>query len=388
MHPRIPLVLLAVAAVIGRLTPIASAQAVSFAGVWTLNRTLTQIPKEMGFNVVAIPANSGGGQSTPSGAGDGRRGGGDGGSRAGSVPGGGLGGSRESYDGSQRRQLLTNEARNPSPWLVITESPGVFTIVDDQQRTRALSTTAVQQSLDLRNITIAVSTTNIHDRYIVVYDVEQDRKVRYTYSRLANPPQLIVDIEFIERGGPGDKARLVYEPGSAAPATPPPVTAAPTTSAASASGAPTASGRPSEIFDQRPGAELKGLKSLGVVVEELGSQAIACGLNQGAIEAAISKRLTAGGLTVRRNSDDDTYLYVNIKTDRLPDATCLSRYDSSLYTHTTAKLFYGDRPVLVQVELMHRGGMNHTSGQHASAIIRQLESDADLFVTQIRTANQ
>ncbi len=364
MRRWIPLALLAVAAVIGRPTTIAYAQAASFAGAWTLNRTLSQIPKEMGFNVVAIPADSGG------------------------LPAGAFGGSRESYEDSQRRQLLTNEARNPSPRLVITENPGTFTIVDDQGRTRALSTTAVQQWIDVLNLTIAVSTTNIRDRYIVVYNVEQERKLRYTYSRLANPPQLIVDIEFIEHGEPGDKAHLVYEPGSAAPATSPLVTPAATTSAASASGAPTTPGPPAETFDQRPGAELKGLRSLGVVVEELSSQAIACGLNQVAIEAAVSKRLTAGGLVVRRNSDDDTYLYVNIKTDHLPNGTCVSRYDASLYTHTTAKMSYGDRSVLVQVELMHRGGMNNTSGQHAPAIIRALESDVDLFVIQIRTANQ
>jgi hypothetical protein len=41
-------------------------------------------------------------------------------------------------------------------------------------------------------------------------------------------------------------------------------------------------------------------------VEDLSAQAIACGLNHDALEAASSKRLTDGGFAVRKNSDEDT----------------------------------------------------------------------------------
>src|SRR5262249_56725753 len=79
-----------------------------------------------------------------------------------------------------------------------------------------------------------------------------------------------------------------------------------------------------DAFDARPGAELRGLKSLGILVEDLGAQAVACGLNHDAIEAALSKRLTDGGFTVRRNSDEDTYAYVNVMTTTAANRTCAS----------------------------------------------------------------
>jgi len=119
------------------------------------------------------------------------------------------------------------------------------------------------------------------------------------------------------------------------------------------------------------------------------AQAVACGLNHDAIETAVSQRLTAAGFAVRRNSDEDTYLYVNLMTTTMPNGTCVSRYDAFLYTHATANLSYRDQPVLVQVSLMHRGGIGSSAATaHGAAVMRALESYVDLFVTQIRDANR
>src|SRR5262245_9761958 len=161
------------------------AQGMSLAGAWTLNRSLSELPKEMGFSVNWMPVPSSGGQAAaPNGGARGRRGGG---SRSGSLPPGAVTGSRESYEEAQRRQLLTGEARNPSPRLIITETPSALSITDDQGRARTLSTTAIQQLIDVQGVTLVVRTTYALDRYVVVYDVEQDRKLRYTYSRVASP---------------------------------------------------------------------------------------------------------------------------------------------------------------------------------------------------------
>jgi hypothetical protein len=116
---------------------------------------------------------------------------------------------------------------------------------------------------------------------------------------------------------------------------------------------------------------------------------VACGLNHDAIEAALSKRLTDGGFTVRKNSDEDTYVYVNVMTTTLSNGTCVSRYDAFLYTHATAKLSYRDQPVLVQVSLIHRGGIGSSAPTaHAAAVVRGLENYVDLFATQIHDANK
>jgi hypothetical protein len=362
----------------------AHAQNVSpFAGVWTLNRPLSELPREIGFNVNWLApsggtSQSGGSSGGSSGGGRGRRGsgGGGGGNRG---PTGAFSGPRESYDDARRVQFLTGEARNPAARLMIVDTPAAVTITNELGQSRVLHPTGREESIELQGVQLFVTTKREADQLVAVYRVEQNREVRYTYSRSASPPQLVVDVQFLEHGA-GDKARQVYEPGVATE-----------TAAAPASAAPPGSAKPqpADTFDARPGAELKGLKSLGILVENLSAQAMSCGLNHDALEAALSKRLTDGGFAVRKNSDEDTYLYVNVMTTTLPDGMCVSRYDAFLYTHATANLSYRDQPALVQVSLMHRGGIgNSAPTSHAAAVARGLESYVDLFVTQIRDANK
>jgi hypothetical protein len=140
---------------------------------------------------------------------------------------------------------------------------------------------------------------------------------------------------------------------------------------------------------QRPGDEFKGLNSLAVVVEEFGPQAVACGLKQAAFESAAAKSLADGGLKVLRQSDEDTYLYVNVNTSRVSTGFCVSRYDVILYTHATARMPYGAAPVLVQVSLLREGGMaGGDAAANADAVLRGVKQSIDDFVTRIRAANK
>jgi len=76
-------------------------------------------------------------------------------------------------------------------------------------------------------------------------------------------------------------------------------------------------------------------------------------------------------------------------TTSLPNGTCASRYDTFLYTHATEKLPYREGPVLVQVSLMHRGGIGTSAATaHNSAVVRGLEGYIDSVVTQIHDANK
>jgi len=180
----------------------------------------------------------------------------------------------------------------------------------------------------------------------------------------------------------------VYQAGIAETTSTTPAPAPPTTPGVPA--VPASGGPPSaEKFDARPGAELRGLKALGILVEDLSTQAVACGLNHDALETALSARLTSGGFTVRKNSDEDTYLYVNVMTNTIANGTCVSRYDAFLYTNATASVSYRDQPVLVQVSLIHRGGIATSApALHSPTVTRGLENYIDLFVTQIRDANK
>jgi hypothetical protein len=347
------------------------------AGLWTLNRSLSEFPREMGFNVDWIARPGGDGQNAGSNAGGrGRRGSAGGGNRGSAGP---SPARRESYEDARRVQLLTAEVRNPPVRLMVVDTPSTFTITNELGQSRAFHPNGKEESLELEGVPIVVSAKRDGDRLVVVYHVEEDREVRYTYSHSANPSQLVVEMQFLQHGA-GDKARRVYEPG-VGPETP--------ASTGAATGTQSSSQHTPETFDQRPGAQLRGLKSLGMLVEDLSAQAVACGLNHDSIESVLSQRLTDGGFAVRKNSDDDTYVYVNVMTTTLANGACVSRYDAFLYTHATAKLSYHDQPVLVQVSLVHRGGIGSSAPTgHAAAVVRGLENYVDLFITQIHDANK
>jgi hypothetical protein len=356
------------------------------AGAWTLNRSGSEMPREIGFNLTGPPpADSRGGGGTDSGGGGRRRGSG----RGGGSPASPLG-RMESYEESRRIQLLTAEARNPPARLIIVDTPGAVTMTNDLGQSRVLHPNVKDESIQVEGVQLIANTRRDGDRLIADYYVADGRDVRYTYSRAADSAQLVVEVEFRQRGS-SDKARRVYDSGIATE-TAAPAPTAPSGKPATPPATPATSGSPAQAadaFDSRPGAELRGLKTLGILVEDISGQAAACGLNHDAIETALVKRLADGGFTVRRNSDDDTYVYVNVMTTTLSTGTCVTRYDAFLYTHATANLTYRERPVLVQVSLMHRGGMGASAPvSHAASVTRGLEEYVGLFVSQIRAANQ
>jgi hypothetical protein len=361
-----------------RVTPLHGQAAPTLEGIWSLDRSLSEFPREIGFNVFGTTLPDPGQNSGGGGGGDrGRRGSGGGGVRGASGP------RPESYDDAQRRDALTTEARNPPARLTIVDTPTAITITNDLGQSRTFHPDLREETIQVDRASVPTTTTRQADHLIVSYHASLNREVRYTYSRSANPPQLIVEVQFLEHGS-GDKARRVYTAGAAPSELPAPGSPAPSKSVPA--GQTTAS---SESVDQRPGAELKGLNRLGVIVEDLGDQAVACGLNAGTIETAVTKQLTDAGFTVRKNSDEDSYVYVNVMTASVGSGTCLSRYDAFLYTHAATKLSYHDRPVLVQVLLMHRGGMGSSAAAaHPATIARGLENFIALFIGQIRSANQ
>jgi len=373
----------AAAAAMLESAPAAPQNASPFAGVWTLNRSLSEMPRELGFNTSWLTGSSGGAPAGGSSGGRGRRGSGGGGSSP-----SGFYAPRESPDDARRVQLLTTEARNPPARLMIVDTPDAVTITNELGQSRTLHPDLRQEWIQAEGAQILATARRDADKLTVLYHVEQDRDVRYTYSRAAGAPQLIVEVEFLEHGA-GDKAKRVYDVGSATDTIAPPAPSTTTSSPAARPATAPATGQAPEKFDATPGAELKGLKSLGVLVEDLSQQAIGCGLNHDALEASLAKRLSDGGFTVRRNSDEDSYVYINVMTNTLSNGTCVSRYDAFLYTHATANLSYREQPVLVQVSLMHRGGIGSSApSAHAAAVTRGLEGYVDVFMTQIRDANR
>jgi hypothetical protein len=296
-------------------------------------------------------------------------------------------------------EQLSTEARMPSPHLTIIDSRGTVTITDADDVSRTLHTDGNDDSLQIHGLPITAVTVRDGGHVVVRYKVEQGREVRYTYTRETAGPKLTVDIEFVEGGRVADTVRRVYdligaedpfptpdvtsktERGAAGgvPAIPPPA-AAPAT-------APNAA--PPEPFNQQPDAELKGLTRLGIVIEGLGAQAASCGLTEAALEAAVAGKLKSAGFTVLTNTDEDSYVYVNVITGSLSTGSCVSRFDLSVYTHTTARLSYQPSPVLVQVSLLHKGGISAgAAAGHSATVVKGVSEYLDEFIARIKAANK
>jgi hypothetical protein len=368
--------------------PIAQPATPTIAGAWVLNPARTQSPAEIGFTPDWVRAQGSGGGA------EGRSGGGG---RGGSRSGGGARGApplvRESADDSTRVQQLTEEARTPPLRLTIIQKDTAVSITDDQGHVRTFRPDGHLEDLTIG--TVALPTTARWDgaSLVVVYDVETGRQLRYTYTPSVDPTLLQVTIRFIERGREGDEVRLTYEPPgeherailSGGPASPGAASAPPSTSRGVPDPAP-ASARPPVL---PPGSELRGLTTIGTVVDDLSAQGGACGLDREKIRTSIARILADGGFKTDRFDNEDTYLVVSIVTNRLPDGTCVSRYDTSLVTQADVTLRYSKGLVAVQVPLLHEGGMAGSSpAAHAQAVMDALVKSASRFVSQIHTANK
>ena len=374
-------------------------------GSWTLNRASSQFPDEIGFG--ADPFGGGPGGTDEGGAR--RRGGGGGVSRSPEglqrpfiLP--------ETQDDAQRRRFLTDEVRLPPNRLTIAVTPASVTITPDLGAARTLLPGRRDESVAFGSITVTTTATwEAERRLTVAYSAEASRVVRYTYEVTPSPRQLIVDVEFVGRGG-GDKVRRVYDP---APTDPPAgsqstATAAPPVVAGGAplprlalppdalppgtrpaAMPPAASVPPAAAIDQRPDAPLKGLARLGLVIEGLEADAAKCGLKADALDAAVSTHLTDAGFRVLRNTDDETYLYVNVNAVTASAGLCVTRYDVTLYSHAAAPLAHTSAPVELQVELLHKGGLAGGSpAQNGDAVTKNVLEYVDQFATRIKNANK
>lgn len=240
-------------------------------------------------------------------------------------------------------------------------------------------------------------------RFVVRYRVEQGREVRYTFAVTADDT-LDVLTELVERGG-RDVIRRVYrrvpagttppsaEPLPGLPSERAPATTSQTTPAAPAPGqVPAAPRQPAaapEPLDTRPGAALIGLKNVGLVIEGFGPEAAHCGLREPAVDAAVSQKLADAGLTAARNRDEDSYVYVRLMTTAMTTGFCFSRYDAYVYTNVAVTLPHGTKPVMVEVQLLHKGGLSGGGrGAHGDAVVREIAAAVGELAARIAQANR
>ena len=359
---------------------VVAQEGASLTGTWTIDRAASEFPRELGFGASFLPVDDGA-QGSNRGRGD-RRGGN---SSSGGVspalrPQGG------SYDDGQRREQLTEEVRTPPSRLTIVEGVDSVTMTDDNGRSRTLHPDSRAETLQVGGVPVLTTARRDSGKLIVLYAVEDLRQLRYTYSRsTTSPNQLQIDVEFLERGK-GDIVRRVYGPlGPQAPVT--------TTTAAQSGGVPAAeragAGSPAKPVLPRAGSEFTGLSRIGIVVEELSTQSVGCGLKRDEVEASVAKPFAEVGVKAIRNGDEDTYLYVNIMTSTLPTGMCISRWDWSISSTTDATLSYQRSPLLAQVLLARKGGLSGSMPPtHAADLLRGMSDGLTQIATIIRDANR
>ena len=379
-------------------------------GSWKLNRVLSQFPEEIGFSAEAFLPPSARGAT-----GGGRRGGG-GGSRSGEGIRGPIPLIPETQDDSQRRRFLTDEVRLPPDRLTIAVTPSSVTIRPEPGAPRTVQPGRRDEGVTIGPITTGTTAMWEGNLLMVAYNAEAGRTVRYTYAVNPSPRQLIVETEFVGRGG-GDKVRRVYDPAppsepagtqsNSATSEPPAVAAGPPPTLALPPGALPPGGRPPAsapppsapaapppsnsraAVDQRPDAPLRGLAKLGLVVEGIEAEAAKCGLKGDALETAVAKHLTDAGFRVVRNTDDETYLYINVNAVTASAGFCVTRYDVTLYSHTAAPLAHTSAPVELQVELLHKGGLaGGAPAQNGEAVTKNVLDYVGQFTTRIKNANK
>ena len=385
--------MLAAACMLGLQAPVSARGQGSgnLTGRWVLNRDQSQIDKQIGFTpgwLVAGTRSAGREPGSGEGGGGGRRGSGGGQQGRFNAP-------RESAEDAQRLQQLSTEARMPSPHLTILDSRGDVTITGADDVSRTLHTDGNDDYLQISGIPITAVTVRNSGGVVVRYKVEQGRELRYTYTRETGGPKLTVDVQFVEGGRVADGVRRVYDLiGPTEPFPAPEITSK--TEPAAGGGVPAipapaaaSNAAPAEPFNQQPDAELKGLTRLRVVIEGLGAQAASCGLTEAALETAVTGKLKNAGFTVLTNTDEDSYVYVNVVTGSLSTGSCVSRFDVNVYTHTTARLSYQPSPVLVQVSLLHRGGISASAAAgHGATVVKSVSEYMDEFIGRIKAANR
>jgi hypothetical protein len=371
--------------------PASTAQSESprLAGIWVLNPALTERPQEIGFNRDWARS----GEATGASGRSGGRSGGGGGHRGG-YGGGGMGApamSRESAEDSTRVEQLTEEVRTPPSRVTIVQKPDSISIADDQGHVRTFHPTGMLEELTIGTVPLPTTARRDAGTLVVLYNVEQGWQLRYTYTPMTNPTRMLVDIRFLEHGREGDEVKLTYEPPDAhdsallaAPSSP--TAAAPAATSPSAPGTLTPGGRPSVL---PAGSELHGLTTIATEVDELTSQAAACGLDQTKIKTSIARILSDAGFKTQPYHDEESYILVNVVTSKLPDGMCVSRYDASLVVQGDATFPYLKGLVSIPVQLLHDGGMTGGSAaSHGSAVMDALAKSVNAFVSQIRAANK
>jgi hypothetical protein len=177
-------------------------------GTWTLNRQLSEFPREAGFDPDWHDSETGR-QSGTGRSGGGRRGGGGGGRGGGSSGGGTLSTLFESEEDAKKIRELVSEVLSPSPRLTITQTDAAVTVVDASGRTRRFHP-GKEDTLALEAGPVGVISKWENGQLALRCQVEKNRELRYRYWRDPGARQLAIEIQFADHGR-GAVIKRIYD---------------------------------------------------------------------------------------------------------------------------------------------------------------------------------
>ena len=182
-------------------------------GVWTLNRDLSEFPREMGFDPNWQAGASG---ETPGGtarSGGGGRGGGDRGRGAG-------GGSLrlpaaashfQSEEDVKKIRELVHDVEEPPAQVTISSTSTTVSIADDRGRTRVFEINGKEDTIQLDAGPIGAVTKWDGAELLIRYRVDKNQDLVYRYGRVPGMDRLRVRVQFSDHGR-GEVITRVYDP--------------------------------------------------------------------------------------------------------------------------------------------------------------------------------
>ena len=180
-------------------------------GTWTLNRSLSEFPHEVGFDPDWHDADPTGQAGTGrSSAGRGGRAGGRGSGGGESNRTGSVSPIFESEDDSRKSRELVHEIKEPATTLTISQTEFAVTMVDAGGRTRTFHTSGKEDRVELDAGPLGAIAKWENAQLVIRLLVEKNRELRYRYSRDPKSPHLLVEIQFADHGR-GALIRRTYD---------------------------------------------------------------------------------------------------------------------------------------------------------------------------------
>jgi hypothetical protein len=140
--------------------------------------------------------------------------------------------------------------------------------------------------------------------------------------------------------------------------------------------------------------QLRGAKTIQIVVEDLNDEATNCGLNRKSIKAAADFPISFTKLKEVTGGSQDLELYINvltmeIKTNSTNTFACVSTIVVEVFFRNFVVIPFNEKEQYTKVRLFHERGLYSSNPlEHGELIIDSVEKYMKLFATEFNNDNK